>query len=403
MTPARRSRIARRASLALVVAALGAGVGIGGELASADAPVKQGWWSRWQTDSSGATTLPTVPAGAPLTPTTTVPPPPTGDDGGLTVANGPDGPEAVAAMFFQTEGGGDGSLYLRSAPRKKDGTPDPSTSTSVQVTAPSQSPVTVQPPERDTIVLPDDATVLACRALSSWERDSNGPWSKRPTWATDDCVPGTLVAGNTAMFWTLFSTMQDGDGNYDIVLVPSAPVPAKAPSDGAPAQPQQPFMVNFASPGSETLVADPADEDDFTTDDTLSLDEEEDDGSIGDEAVDDDGDEFAFAAPEFTPAASPVIALPTTRTPTTSLLGTGRPALQRRSIFVPDTRMERLMAVSLLFFIAFALWWLGGSPTRGPRLLGAAGGRTIATAPTMPLLRGVGRFARERLGRPPRL
>ncbi len=62
------------------------------------------------------------------------------------------------------------------------------------------------------------------------------------------------------------------------------------------------------------------------------------------------------------------------------------------------------MAVSMLLAMAGALWWLGGSPTRGPRLIGAVSGRTPGERTVAPpQSRGVGRFARPRGGRPPRL
>ncbi|MBW3667933.1 MAG: hypothetical protein KY443_01855 [Actinobacteria bacterium] len=384
----------RRTALALVLMATA--VGVGGELVRADAPVKQGWWSKWQTDP--ATTSSTPP---------TVPPPPTGDDGGLTVANGPQGVEAVAAMYFETEEGADATMYLRAAPRQKEGVA-PTTSTSTDVTLPSPSPT--QPPDQDTIVLPPGANVWACKALSAWERESNGPWSRVPTWDTEGCAPGTVVAAGTAMFWRLFADMQDIDGNYDIVLVPTGtppdppPTPVDATSTATPPKPpespaQSSFMVNFASPDADTLAADESGD--------PNEEEAEPEPEPEPDPDDSDGDEFIVAGPLDFPDPDSRFGTrtPVRRSPPTSLAasdGRGRGPFGLPFEF-PDNRRERLMAVALLLSMAVAMWWKGGSPTRTPRLIGAAAGRSTPSTPPPPALRGIGRFARERFGRPRRL
>jgi hypothetical protein len=214
------------------------------------------------------------------------------------------------------------------------------------------------------------------------------------------------------MFWTLFESMQDEDGNYDIVLVPgpaprsspgvTSPVPGVPSQQPQPAPVQEPFMVNFASPGANTLSADPNEDEETTTTTLEEPPPDDDDGDV----VEAEEDEFVVASPEFVPAATPLAPSISTAAPrSTALAGSGRRVFERRPFLFPDTRVERIMAVSLLLFMAFALWWYGGgSPVRGPRLLGAAAGRNGTTpAPALATLRGVGRFARERLGRPPRL
>lgn len=368
--------------VAVVLAMLAAVLAAGDDVVRADAPVKQGWWSKWQQD---AATSSTVPSGLPATPpSVTVPGPPTGDDGGLTVAHGPTGPEAVAAMYFQVEAPVDGSLYLTAAPRKKAGTPEPTTSTSV---APPKDP-----PHPDAIVLPPGAVVLACPALSAWERESNAPWSRVPTWGTDNCVPGTVTASGTAMFWNLSASMQDGDDNYDVVLVPMGPPPAPP---GAPAPPASTsYMVNFAAPGADTLVTE--DIEDLPPEPDPETEPDPEDEPIP--AVDDATGIDAPPTGGFTtPTATP-------RSPSTSLLASGRLSPRRLPFSFPDTRAERVMAVMILLAMAGALWWVGGSPTRLPRLIGAVAGRSpTATVVPPDRLRGVGRFARLRSGRVPRL
>ena len=394
----------RRRRLALALVLLATGIGLGGELVGADAPLKQGWWSKWQTDPATTSTTPsTVHQVVPTPPT--APPPPTGDDGGLTVANGPQGVEAVAAMFFETEEGADATLVLKAAPRQKEGVGPP---IPPDVTLPPQSPVQPEEPDKDTIVLPPGANVWACRALSSWERESNGPWSRVPTWDTEGCSPGAVAAAGTAMFWRLYADMQDIDGNYDIVLVPTGTPPAPPPSPAddtttttAP-EPQSSFMVNFASPDSDTLVAEELED--------LEEESEPDPEPEPDPDLDDDGEgdgEIIVAGPlDFPdPDARFGTRTPLRLSPPTSLAASdGRDRGPFGLPFeFPDNRRERLMAVALLLSMAAAMWWKGGSPTRTPRLIGAAAGRSTPTTPPPPSLRGIGRFARERLGRPRRL
>jgi hypothetical protein len=322
---------------ALIPLALAGAVAVA-PTSSADAPVKQGWWSKWQQGPVPVVSL-------------TLPPPPTGAPGGLTIARDATGETAVAALYFQVALGADATLYLAAA-------------------------------EATGVQLPPESVVLVCTATEPWDGQLNGAYADAPTWS-DQCEPGTVVPGGAGITWTLSSTLQDDDGVYDLVVVPKGPAP---------------YLVNFAATGENTLVPDEVPPTTTTTTEETTT------------TTTEAAPAVEVAPPLDRPSAvagisSPTITLPPAG-PATSLVAIGRPPRGRlpvSSIGIPDTRAERIMAVSLLFFIAFALWWLGGSPTRGPRLLGAAGGRTIATAPTMPLLRGVGRFARERLGRPPRL
>ena len=61
-----------------------------------------------------------------------------------------------------------------------------------------------------------------------------------------------------------------------------------------------------------------------------------------------------------------------------------------------------MMAVALLLALAGGLWWVGGKPVRAPRLLGSLGaGSDVVDEPVA--TGGIGRFARQRAGRAPRL
>jgi hypothetical protein len=357
LAPARRASIA----LALTAAAL---VGFG-ELAQADAPTKQGWWSKWQD------TVTTPVAGVGALPVT-LPPPPTGEDGGLSVAHGPDGVQAVAALFFEAADGADATLYLRAAR-----------------TAGNDK----------SFVLPPGAGVAACAAQSPWQSKLNGPWREAPTWRSDDCSPGTIVGGGTAMFWTLPASLQDVDGNYDIVLVPTF-IPPHFSSPGAA------FVVQFSTPGAETIVVgDPPEPEDTTTTTTEPEPEPPPEETTTTttmiEPIVEESDPLVVTDIPGTgptpgmPVVTTALSLPPQRDATT-LVGFEPP--RPRLPGIPDSRLERIMAVSVLFFMALALWWLGGNPDRMPRLIGALAGESRAPSPPPTPLRGVGRVARPRHG-----
>lgn len=396
----RRSRPERVALRRLAVAlVLLAGVIVVAGGAGADAPIKQGWWAKWQTEGSQ------------------VPPPPTGD-GGLTVAMGSDGPQAVAAMLFQGTPDTDATVYLRAAVKERPESPtDTTVSTTVPSTVPSTSPPstvngTPVPSEtsddRTGFALPPGATVMACTATKAWEFEMNGPYAKAPTWAADTCTPGTVTGGNLLMFWSLSSSMQGADGSYDIVLVPTYSLSTDTPNQPVPGDqvtapstvtsPEEPpYTVNFDPPDSDTFVTDPPEEEPPPEppidgpEPPIDDPEPEDSPFEGLGPVDVPGPDGTDLALPPDPDGSTLAAtrLPRGRT--------------RVPIDLADTRMERIMAATMLLIMALALWWLGGSPARLPRMIGAAVGRKVGVPSMEPSLRGVGRFARERGGRPPRL
>lgn len=304
---------------------------------SADAPIKQGWWSKWQ---QGPLPVASV----------TLPPPPTGAPGGLTVGRDATTETAVAALYFQVPLGADASLYLAAA-------------------------------EATGVQLPPQSVVLVCTATKPWDGQLNGAYADAPTWS-DQCEPGTVVPGGAGITWTLSSTLQDEDGVYDFVVVPKGPAP---------------YVINFAATGENTLVPDEVPTTTTTEETTTTTTEAP---PVVEEGAPIDGASVVvgYASPTITPPPP---------SPSTSLVAIRRPpggGLRGLPIGIPDSRAERIMAVSMLFFMTIALWWLGGNPARGPRLLGAVADRSSARVVVAPApRRGVGRFARERGGRPPRL
>ena len=330
----RRLPLARIAAAGMVL--LGVVVWFGGS-ASADAPIKQGWWSRWQQPTATSVSL-TLPV--------TLPPPSTAS-GGLTVGRSATREEAVAALYFQVAPGADATLYLGAAD-----------ATGVKV--------------------PPGSAIQACPATSSWSATMNGAWTEAPLWSDEFCETGAVVSGDLGVFWTLPSTLQDEDGVYDLVLVPRGQVP---------------YIVNFAPTGEATLVpgeTPPEPESTTTTtepESTTTTTEPVVDETEPLVTTDIPGTGGGTAFPVVTTAVPP-------RTPT-SLVAFGPPTGIADRLPLPDTRAERIMAVSVLFFMATALWWLGGNPARMPRLIGAlAGDGRVVVAQPEP--RGVGRFARVR-------
>lgn len=274
-----------------------------------------------------------------------VPAPPVGDEDGLTIALDPRGVEAVAALHFGSSPGADAELVLKDA-------------------------------NDQVLTIPPEASVEVCTAASDWAPEMNGPWVNAPTWS-EDCLTGVLSAERTTLEWTLPAGMQDDDGAFDLVIVPVGPAP---------------FLVNFAATDDSTFSPGPTPPTTTTEATTTTT-----------EPVRTVTTVETFPG---TPGSPGVVMVPTTAPPrvtTRTSLVVSRPiGVPRTPLRFPDGRGQRMMAVSLLMGMAAGLWWMGGSPTRGPRLLGALAGRgAVAGRADRP--GGLGRFARPRGGPAPRL
>ncbi|HEX2038834.1 MAG TPA: hypothetical protein VHF47_03765 [Acidimicrobiales bacterium] len=337
----RRLPVARLLSAACVLA----GVGVW-SAPSADGlpPLRQGWWSKWQQPTATLTTLPL-----------TVPPPPGSDPGGLTIARDAADVQAVAALEFRVDPGADATFYLDTAPGQ-------------------------QPP------LPPSAQVLMCLATKTWTAEMNGRWVNAPTWG--QCEVGVNNRAQSGFVFTLSPWMQKEDGAYDVVIVPGG---------------NQPFVLNFKQTSDATLVPGEPPEPPPTTTTTT---EPEPSTTTTTQSVVEETTPVQYTDIPGTggggATAMPVVTTSVPARTPTSLVAFGPP--RPRLPGIPDTRAERIMAVSLLFFMAIALWWLGGNPARMPRLIGAlAGEARPAVLPPAPS-RGVGRFSRPRDDvRPPAL
>lgn len=366
------SRIWLRGLAAVVLLA---GAGVAGS-AGAQSPDDSGWWSRAQT--------PTTPPGVAPPPTVPAPPTQVVPEGGLVVAMAaysdvpdpanpppPVAPVAIAALRFSVPEGAESTLSLSLA----DG---------YDADGPPAAP---HPPFLVDACVPDIS-------VPPWDppAGANGRWEDRPV---ADCssfsVSSTVEEDGQRLGWVLPPQFQVSEGLLDVILVPRG-VPD--PQDAAKAVPVA-FTLVFDPPDEQTLFTEGGVEeeaeleaDDFAADFGLT-----EDGSVFDEFgfVDD------FTATDLEGIFDENVAAGRTGTAT-------GPRRFRPAVGVPaiDDRVERVLAVAVLFALATALWWIGGQPVRPPRLLGSVGSGAPAAVPDSHT-GGVGRFARSRVGRPPQL
>lgn len=315
-------------------------------------------------DDDGGTAPPTtapLPVPPPTIPDLPVPVPdepgpgtqnPTVPDGGLWVANDPTGPVAISALRFRGDIGA-GELVLRFAP----GT------------------TTVGP-------------IVACPALTAFQPVEGGAWRDRPAHDCDRLsLTGRRTADGTGMEFTIpQGFMPFGERVLDVVLLPD-------PTRG------DAFSAYFEAPGPSTLTVTQGQElpppvPELPDPDPVSL------------------PTPAFGSTTPTPAAvapdvgtvdvaAPPVAevAPTPTAPST-------PPTPVASVFEPftESRTARIISVIVLLLMGAALWFFGGQPVREPKLLGAlATDAPVVAAPVGPTARGIGRFRRERTGRPNRL
>ncbi|MEY2569524.1 MAG: hypothetical protein QOE35_4053 [Actinomycetota bacterium] len=287
-----------------------------------------------------------VPAGLPVP--VTVPPPPNAPPGSLYVAEDPTGPAAVAAVHYTVPVGATATLLLK-------------VNTGSSTTG---------------------ATVYACPTTAPWGPGENQDWTTRPGYSCGTApVAGTPSADGTSMTWNLDAALNN-DGAIDVAL-------AGSDAGGTP------FEVAFLSPDDSSLTTMGGETGEFTVDEgqvTLPSEGTVDfDAGIPQTFIAGDGGSLSVG-----PTAAPA---PATGGP---VLRSAPTAVAAPLPFV-DSRGDRILAFSLLTLIVLALWWVGGTPVRPPKLLGALANDAGATAGQPTNVAGVGRFARARPEGPRRL
>jgi hypothetical protein len=272
-----------------------------------------------------------------------VPPPPTVPSDGMYIAQGPTDVVAISALRYSIANFANGLLTLRASPNNS----------------------------------ASGAAIEACMAKSAWSPGPNQVWGTRPSVDCSEHPLGAVASDGSTVTWRIPAGYQlDGFDFVDIVLVPVASA--------------APFQVAFDVPGGEAFLAE-----------TNEPEPEPESAPAYDYGTSTD----TGTVPGFVPDLVPF--------PTGELFTSTSPTIGRRTrpaaaseqalpVHARDVdRSDRIVAVTALFAMLGGWLWLGGRPARLPRLLGSIGGGATISRPASNS--GIGRFARPRTGRPPKL
>lgn len=333
--------------------------------------VQFGWWNKAQQTPDGGTA---------------VPKPPTAPDNGIYIAY-----ESSAGNVPGTVAGPLGQLPAPPTPGSNP-TPQkqvlgPSAYGAVRFEAPPGAEVQVtlailgRQSSTPGNVDPNSGPVMACVATSPWDPVQNGRYGGAPGY---DCTAGTqaTVAGDRLVM-QVPGYLQAGR-TFDLVLVPVGSEPFSMSLDA-------PSDASFLITNPEDLI--PPEEASFEPYQAPPSDSAD-----------------SFVAPEPVPSFETVdtAPLPPTTTGVTPPRRANPVVTASAPVLPAPSRTARIAAVAVLLLLAAALWWFGGQEARPPRLLGSLGAKQAAlvpvgAAPRSAPARGIGRFARPRLGPAPRL
>lgn len=346
-----------RTVVAVAVAAATVGLYAAPASAVAVAPEDQGWWSEAQQAPSPAPAVPINQA--------------TGSN--LMIGNDPSGANAMAAVRYNVPGTIDGEPV------------DASTASGT---------LTLQVAANGTVGTP---VVEACPIISSWQSAQGGEWAARPKYTCATSAKGAFNADATAVTFKLTPNLQARPGVFDLAIVPD---PAN----------QTPFSVQFTAPGQGSLAVQ-ASSGGATSGDGGAAGSPANDTGTGDLSSAGVPGDFSSAAPGLSvaPDGTPLPADTAVTAPGDAGASSGTPTqtvvLASPARGLSDKRGQRAMGFVLLMLLGLALWWFGGQPVRKPRLLGSLGASAAGGEPE-PVVTdsgGIGRFARPRSRRPPRL
>jgi len=313
-------------------------------------PEDQGWWSEAQQAPSPAPTVPINQA--------------TGTN--LMVGNDPSGADAIAAVRYNVPGTIDGEPV------------DASTASGT---------LTLKIAANGAVGTP---VVEACPVISSWQSAQGGHWDARPKYNCATAAKGVFNADTTAATFALTPGLQARPGVFDLAIVAD---PAN----------QTPFSVQFTAPAGDSLTVRAA-----------GTPAPAGDGGAVAAPTTDTGTSFDSSAPTDLTAPVPGLAVTPDGAPTTSGTTASGPSagngastptitLVTPAGRIADKRGQRALGLVLLVLLGLSLWWFGGQPVRRPRLLGSLGADAEPEEPTVVGSGGIGRFARPRTERPPRL
>jgi len=233
--------------------------------------------------------------------------------------------------------------------------------------------------------------VVACLSATPWKAPAASPgnWTDKPAGRCDTNAKGTLSADAKTVTFALTPLVSADGSTLDIVLLPAS---------GAS------FELTFNPPTATSLTTTKVTPS-STSDSASSLDTSSDISTADSSPADSSSDALAsllsspIASTQAPPIDNPTLQITTVRpTPVNrSVVGTQAP-----------TRSTPAVAVLLLLMVAGAAWAVGRVPVPGLRRLGPMSTSPPPAAPTRepagpPAVGGLGRFARERRGAPPRL
>jgi hypothetical protein len=222
-----------------------------------------------------------------------------------------------------------------------------------------------------------------------WAAAQNGRYDQAPKYDCSSANQGT-ISGDAVTF--TFPSGMVQDGTLDVAIVGSGTQPFQMALD----KPTDSSVVvtNADALASDVVTADAAlPSPDATFEDPAAA-------SIDTASVPLDTGLTSDVPLTADQSALPSVSVGGTRTRPQIAVNAGRIV----NPFSPDaSRADRIMAVAILLLMGTGLWWVGGLPMRGPRLLGSLGGGRTTEADDAVAPGGIGRFVRARTGRPPRL
>ena len=244
------------------------------------------------------------------------------------------------------------------------------------------------------------SSLLACPIdKPAWVPVQNGSFDKRPSY---DCggvaAVGTISLDGKKVSWELSPIFQTPSGTVNVAIVPAG---------------QSAYSVSFAKPGPSAVMIQPSDDEGSSDEAEPSADASV--GTFGPGAVADTAtlpdssgfDSGLVVLPEETSTepvttvdeAAAVLAEPDAQTPVALA-----PA---RTGAVPTGRDGwRLVFGALLVLMGGGLFWMAGESSRLPQLIGplrSGNVPVVAVAGDLSGVRGIGRYARTRVGTPRRL
>jgi hypothetical protein len=329
-------------------------------------PPPDGLYVAYDTDAVVPGTVTGPVSNAPTLPTPPAPPSPAP---AVSSTPQPIGPTAYSAVRYAVPEGADSQLTLGILSRS--------------TTTPGGTDPTV-------------GKLFACISTTpGWLAAQNARYDEGPkydcTTADEGDIQGDVVA------FDLGPQFVQG-GMLDVAIVPAGDVPSG----------DRPFQMSLAAPTDDSLVlvnaaelgemAGLLSEDELVFEDPAATFFEdlavEDLGVVEDIVIDPSTSFDAFGQTATAPVARPSVRRPQLAVPAGNVANPFRR---------DASRGERTMAVAILLAIGVGLWWLGGRPIRPPRLLGSLGSAAAPEPSGEIMTGGIGRFARPRTSRPPRL